>query len=321
MPHTAEAFADGAITVDHVDALIRANAQTRARHSRFADDEAELVRQCRLLTAGDADAMIRYWCERVDSILDDDGPPPTWRDRELKAGRGIGNEVHVRGNLDPVGGGEFLAALERIMHDLYLDDERTGNQRTVDQRRADALVEMARRAMAAPADARTPRPLITVLLGDWSYRRLCELSDGTIINPKGLVPYFESIDVECAFLDERSAPARVTRRRSFSGALRRLIEVRDRHCQHASGCDEPIDRCDVDHIVPYSQGGETSLDNGRLQCRAHNRDSTLHHLGPAYITIHNDDPMVLAAKARIDALIAQGVAGNSPPCSRRPNSS
>ena len=68
--------------------------------------------------------------------------------------------------------------------------------------------------------------------------------------------------------------------RTFVGALRAVVEVRDRHCQHPSGCDEPIDGCDVDHIVPWSHGGVTSQDNGRLLCRYHNRIESQHPRPP-----------------------------------------
>lgn len=55
---------------------------------------------------------------------------------------------------------------------------------------------------------------------------------------------------------------RPRRPRRFTGALRRAVEVRDRHCQHPSGCDVPVTDCDVDHRQPSSQGGITSQDNG-----------------------------------------------------------
>ena len=64
--------------------------------------------------------------------------------------------------------------------------------------------------------------------------------------------------------------------RTFTGRLRRAIEVRDRHCQHPSGCDIPVTACDVDHITPHGQGGPTNQFNGRLECRPHNRDTTKH---------------------------------------------
>ena len=60
------------------------------------------------------------------------------------------------------------------------------------------------------------------------------------------------------------------RARFFTGALRRAIEVRDRHCTHP-GCHVPADQCQVDHVLEYARGGETTQDNGRLQCPVHNR--------------------------------------------------
>jgi hypothetical protein len=302
MPHTAEALREGSITVDHVDLLMVANAKSRWRSVRFAIDEETLVGYCKRMSMYDADREIRYWGNRVDAELGDDGPEPTYLDREATTGRGIDNEVHLRAILDPVGGGEFLEALDRIEHELYLDDKRTGNERTDKQRRADALVEMARRAMAAPADARQPRPLISVVMGDWSFRRLCELSDGAIVTPNALVPYVTTADVEAVLFDGPLNGVGVSRRRTFTGAVRRIIEVRDRHCQHPSGCDVPMSKCDVDHVNPYRVCGITRQEGGKLECRAHNRDSTLHDLGPDNDTINDDDPLVVLARRRLDDL-------------------
>jgi hypothetical protein len=50
--------------------------------------------------------------------------------------------VDVRALLDPVGGAAFKNELDRLEHRLYLADKKTGNLRSVTQRRADALVEM-----------------------------------------------------------------------------------------------------------------------------------------------------------------------------------
>jgi hypothetical protein len=299
MPHTAAALGEGSITVDHVDLLMIANAKGRWRSVRFAIDEEELVGYCKRMSMYDADREIRYWCNRVDAELGDDGPEPTYRDREATTGRGIDNEVILKAILDPVGGGEFLEALDRIEHELYLDDKRTGNVRSDQQRRADALVEMARRAIAAPADARQPRPLISVVMGDWSFRRLCELSSGAIVTPNALVPYVTAADVEAVLFDGPLHGVGVSRRRTFTGAVRRIIEVRDRHCQHPSGCDVPMSKCDVDHVNPYRNGGITQQQDGRLECPAHNRDSTLHDLGPDNDTINDDDPLVVLARHRL----------------------
>jgi Domain of unknown function (DUF222) len=56
--------------------------------------------------------------------------------------------------------------------------------RTPAQRRHDALVEMARRAMVAPADGRRPEPLVSVMIGYETFKgRVCQLADGTVITP------------------------------------------------------------------------------------------------------------------------------------------
>ena len=52
--------------------------------------------------------------------------------------------------------------------------------------------------------------------------------------------------------------------------LDRAIELRDRECTHHY-CDVPAPSCQVDHIVPFSAGGPTVEENGRLLCAFHNR--------------------------------------------------
>lgn len=255
MPLTAAALAEGAITTDHVDVLMHANAQSRFRCIRFALDEHQLVGYCRQMSFFEADRAIRNWINVVDAALDDDGPEPAYRDREASWHPGLNGDVHLTAIFDPVGGAMFVEALERIEHDLYLDDQRCGSDRTDRQRKADALVEMARRAVAAPPHARQPRPLVSVVMGDWSFRHLCELSNGTIINPRALVPYLSQTDVEGVLFDGPFHGVGVSTQRTFTGTLRKIIQIRDRHCQHESGCDTPWSKCDVDHIVPWVDGG------------------------------------------------------------------
>ena len=54
------------------------------------------------------------------------------------------------------------------------------------------------------------------------------------------------------------------------GATRRAIEIRDRECTHPY-CDGSRSDLQVDHIVPYAQGGLTTQENGRILCGPHNR--------------------------------------------------
>ena len=138
---------------------------------------------------------------------------------------------------------------------------------------------MATRSASTPVGAQRPKPLFTALVGDDTTARLCELANGTVITPGMLVPYIGVAEMETVLFDGPFTVIAASTARSFTGRLRRAIEVRDRHCQHPSGCDVPVERCDVDHIVPDRLGGKTTQFNGRLECRPHNRDATLHDHG------------------------------------------
>jgi hypothetical protein len=58
------------------------------------------------------------------------------------------------------------------------------------------------------------------------------------------------------------------RRRFHTRAQRIAIAQRDKTCV-VSGCDAPPSRCHVHHVVPWSEGGGTSIKDGRLYCSAH----------------------------------------------------
>ncbi|QCX29097.1 DUF222 domain-containing protein [Nocardioides jishulii] len=56
--------------------------------------------------------------------------------------------------------------------------------------------------------------------------------------------------------------------RLFSKAQRRALALRDQTCR-AEGCDIPGTWSEAHHLVPWSQGGATDLDNAALLCSHH----------------------------------------------------
>ena len=278
MPHTAAALASGALSPDHVDLLARANHG--ARSALFADHEATLVEQCQLLRFPEACRMVDYWRQCADAEGTEDEAARLHAGRHASVATTIDGVVDVRAVLDPVGGAAVKTELDRLERQLYLADKNSGTVRTVGQRRADALVEMAHRSRTSAPGGLRPRPLITVLVGETSFAHLCELAAGTVIAPGQVVPLLTDADIERVVFDGPDRVIAVSRRRRFTGALRRAIEVRDRRCQHPSGCDEPADNCDVDHKQPYAHGGDTSQENAEIECRPHNRDKTKHAKKP-----------------------------------------
>lgn len=277
MPHTEAALAAGDLSPDHIDLIGKANQQWR--DADFADHEEMLVEQCKTLRFPDARKMIDYWCARADATAAEDRAERQRNASHLNVSPTLDGTVVINGVFDPIGGAIVSDELNRIERELYLTDKRDGVTRTASQRRAAAMVEMAIRSATAPADGRRPKPLFTALVGDETMSQLCELANGTVVTPGSVFQYAGEADLEVVLFDGPSTVVSVSHRRTFTGSVRRAVEVRDRHCQHTSGCDVPYDQCDIDHIVPHSQHGPTSQFNGKVECHPHNRNPDRHDHG------------------------------------------
>src|SRR3954468_1657252 len=274
MPVVADAFASGALNADVVDLLVRVNLPRR--RDLFARDEQLLVWECRAqLDESAVRQVLDKWAQAAD---DDLGYNPVERERDgrcFRAVRTLEGTIDVTGTLDRVDGTIFTDEHARIEHEMFQADwaaaraefgEDCGADklaRTATQRRADALIEMARRSAACPTGARRTRPLVSVLVGYETFKgHLCELADGTALSRDPLLPLLAEADIERIVFDSPSRVIDVGKReRFFTGALRHAIEVRDRYCQHP-GCDVPAEFCQGDHKTAYADGGETTESNG-----------------------------------------------------------
>ncbi|MGH9213468.1 MAG: DUF222 domain-containing protein [Acidimicrobiales bacterium] len=234
-----------------------------------------------------------YWKDTVDPDGSDAHADKAHDSRRLHVSQSFEGRWFLDGVLGPVGGQEVAEALRRICDDMLAADRRAARaihgpdcpddllERTPAQRRADALVELARRAVAAPHDARKPRPLVSILVGYESFRGpIRETFNGTVLAAGDVARNLTEADIERVVFSNqgRDITDLGRRRRLFTAAQRRAIEVRDRTCWHPD-CDEPAERCDMDHgPKPWDDGGETNLSNGRPGCILHNR---VHPTGPA----------------------------------------
>jgi hypothetical protein len=285
MPVTRLALAAGRITERHAQILGALHESPRKPIAdAFGEAEQMLVGYAIELDFDDFLAAVRYWESAVDADGVEDRAAADFAARHLHLSQTWRGIWRIDGQLDPLGGEEVLTELWRIERELFRHDwaeakavhgENTCLEhlaRTPAQRRADALVEMARRSAAKPADATPPRPLLVVHLGDESLRRMCELASGTVVTPGGLVPLLDDAEIQRIVYAGRSR--RITdlgeRTRFFTGPLREAILLRDRRCQHP-GCRVPAHDCQVDHTVPHSKNGRTTQWNGKAGCDHHNR--------------------------------------------------
>jgi hypothetical protein len=281
LPLFAAAWAQGEITAHHLDAVL--SVRSVATEEALGRDEALLLDQARTLPFEPFTRALAYW----EQLADPDGTEASAE--EVRNRRDVYLAASFQGTwlgkmtLDPVSGVIVADELNRLDQGLFEADwaEAKAEQgreptpaelsRTPSQRRADALVEMATRSKTAPAGGRRPAPLFTVLVDYPTLAgRVCELSRSQVITPGSLVPWLDEAIVERAVF---TPPGRVEvgmKSRFFMGATRRAIEIRDRDCTHPY-CDGSRYDLQVDHIVPYAQGGLTTQENGRILCGDHNR--------------------------------------------------
>ncbi len=100
---------------------------------------------------------------------------------------------------------------------------------------------------------------------------LAELADGTVVSPASLRPWLDEAWIErVVFHGPRRVIDLWAQHRLFTGATRRAVELRDRECFHPF-CDVAAADCDIDHVLPWAAGGETTQANGRVACGFHNR--------------------------------------------------
>jgi hypothetical protein len=181
--------------------------------------------------------------------------------------------------------GLLEAALEPLMNPLLGAtltagdgdvDESGRDTRSTARRRADALLELCRRALAGDQlpehGGRRPQVIVTVdadrlraRVGAGQVATGQEVSIDTVRRiacDAGILP---------AVLAGDGRPLDVGRsRRLITGTLRTALVLRDRGCVFP-GCDRPPAWCDGHHLRHWVDGGNTSLDNSALLCGHHHR--------------------------------------------------
>jgi hypothetical protein len=191
--------------------------------------------------------------------------------------------VEVQGALDPEGGEVLLTALQaRVDADLRASGGM--DLQTPTQRRADALVELARFYLDSSERPTLSgeRPHLTVAVDLLTLRvpgvnaaarspRRCELDQTGAVDPQTARRLACDASVTRVVMAGPAEPLEVGRRTPVVNAgLRRAVVLRDGRCRFP-GCYRPHSWCDAHHVKHWADGGETGLHNLVLLCRPHHR--------------------------------------------------
>ncbi|MEX1907130.1 HNH endonuclease [Janibacter sp. Y6] len=215
------------------------------------------------------------------------GELQTEQDR-LRRGRSLSRPVvddglhEYRLVLGPEGAAVLEAAIEALSAPAPTQDEDTGTRepdlRTSDQRRADALVEVVRTAVAG-MDTRAGRGAKATLLLTMTYddlrartgaaRTLGGLDTGTLLAPDTIRRLACDAEVIPVVLGSRSQVLdQGTAVRLVTPAMTRQLWLRDGGCTYP-GCTTPARWTDAHHLIHWADGGPTDLSNAALLCARH----------------------------------------------------
>ena len=272
---TAESFAAGRAPYANV-AMISRLADTVGCEATRGVEEA-LVTAAERLDAGRMYRLTDYTRRHLDADGALDLDNRNYERRFLTCDQTYGGVVYVRGQLDAEGGALLKTALDALGTRFGPEDRRSG-----DQRRADALVDMAS-AMLRSGELPTvhgERPHLVVTASIDALRGAPgaeppELQGAGFIHPETARRLACDASVRLAV----ELPASPTGDRSFSvgrasrstpAAMRTAISLRDDGCRFP-GCDRPIAWTDAHHMDHWVEDGETAVSNLLSLCRFHHR--------------------------------------------------
>ena len=281
LPGTAAAFRDGRISLEHVEAIRKAH---RRLDDWFEKIEAPVADYA---TEHDVREVRRMIAGLIDQY-DPTDPEDTEDERDhryVSLSPMMDGWYRIDGMLDPATGQLVATAIDTFSARSGEDDPRTPKQR-----RADALAEIADRALNL-VDRSSGAAAVTLTI------TVDQLHNGHAVYwPDGL-------HVSATDLDIHTCTANVTyvagfptdtpprweplavgfSQRYATPAQRRALAVRDGGCVHP-GCTVRPERCIAHHIVHWRDGGPTDLPNLVLLCDYHHRQV---HLDRIEVTIHN----------------------------------
>ncbi|WP_460774066.1 HNH endonuclease signature motif containing protein [Microbacterium sp. GXF7504] len=281
-PHALRALETGAITERHADLFAEAMDRLTPDQRRGVEERA--IERARCASVG---AYRRWLRTLVDTVT---APTLTERHAEAVARRVVTmtNEGDGTGTLLVLGPiVEVHAAYDRLTRMAKVLASHDGEPRSRDQLRCDALLDLLIEGQVAahPGTVRGIRAEVVVTVP-----ALALLDDAVAARAPASVEGIGPIPIERArelcggakgwmrvlTHPETGIVLSVGRRRYRPpAALRRLVRWRSERCL-APGCGMAASRCDIDHAIPWEDGGTTAVWNLGPLCRGHH---TMRHHG------------------------------------------
>jgi hypothetical protein len=286
-PTLAGALGHGAITAGHIDAL------TRTSKKLDPDRRGELFDRADALAAVAAAATVDEFARRLElearRLLDDDGEERLERQRRAARARTwVDNDGmwNLSAKLDPLSGVKLAARLDATVEALFAESVPEGCPADpIEKQRYLAAQALTRLVLDNAVGVRPGRgEFVAVIDADAPHHDgpVAEFAIPVEIPARVLAELAGDADITAVVVRNGVvlyAPGelnlgRTTRlaNRAQRRALRALYT-----CCGIPGCSVAYDRCKLHHIIWWSNGGATDLDNLLPVCSVHH--AKIHHDG------------------------------------------
>ncbi|MCX8559369.1 DUF222 domain-containing protein [Mycolicibacterium mucogenicum] len=280
LPTLAAHACDGAVSGEHVDAIVKGINHIRTRSPGEVDEEARFRQVADLLGqffSGATPATIADRARKLGNrAAAAEGGLPAAEDRlvnTLEHRVTSDGRLQVRADLDAEVGAKLVAAVEELSAPRPEPDG-SPDTRSASRRRADALEAVLDMAARGGDVASAPRTqlLVTVPADTPDMGQLEFMGSISTMTLERLTC---DTAVTTVVVDDEQVPLDMGReKRLFPPHLRKALYLRDQCCIK---CGAPPGRTHAHHIVHWTHGGETSLGNGCLLCPACH--ANVHHDG------------------------------------------
>ena len=290
MPLSVEAVESGDIGFAHLTLIARTVSAVEEAGSGRRIDEGKLLGKARDLSVG----RFRNFCfharHMADSAAFVAGEISAVEARYFEMKLGEDGLYSLRGTLDGEGGATLRSALEPLARRAGQGDDRNRGRRL-----ADALIELGAQAGGGVrAHLQVTTSLETLL--QRAGAPAADLEHALPISARAIERLACDCNVTRILLDADSCVIDVGRsRRNISPPTRKALNARDKGCKWP-GCDRPATWTSGHHIVFWTRGGPTDLQNLVLLCYRHH---WMVHEG-AWQLVRSDDGRMLAVPPTID---------------------
>lgn len=305
LPLFKAAFEAGKVSADYIALIARAWANPRVRDQLIAT-EGWFVEQA-LDPRFDHwafERLVAGWVDRADEDGAEDRHQRQHRNRDAKLVQDFDTSWRLTGGGGSNDGAELDAIFRRFVEEQFLADwteakERLGDidglaqhlARTPQQRRWDALMEMARRASSTLPGQNGCQVVANLVIDQHTFERYaaahagaplapddplrpgrrCETLDGRPVDPATAVAAALVGHIRRVVVDAKGTAIDMSRKSRFFRDNAALAARITAIICYWPGCWIPVTDCEIDHLIPWGDHGETNQDNAGPGCGCHNR--------------------------------------------------